>query len=245
MNEELTSESYWSKYWKSKPKIDNSIVEADFLFHDVIEKYVPKKADLSFLEIGGYPGMWAVFFAKFWGARSSLLDRYIDRDVIQSLSKTNGVDTIEVIEGDVFELEATKQFDVVMSVGFIEHFSDVSSVVSKHIEFLKPDGTLILTVPNFLGLNGFVQKSFDRETYDTHYLVTMYHNKLKKIVEDQNMEVRFVSYYGKFGVWLEDINNKPRWIRRTIYLTNIVGKFMSRFETRLFSPYLVMVANRK
>ena len=99
MNKELTSESYWSRYWKNKPKIDGSIIEKNFLFHDVLETYVPRKQDISFLEIGGYPGMWAIYFAKFWSAKSSLLDRYVDRDVIRALSDTNGVENIDVIEG--------------------------------------------------------------------------------------------------------------------------------------------------
>jgi SAM-dependent methyltransferase len=245
MNKELTSESYWSKYWKSKPKIDESTVGEDFLFHDVLEKYVPKKQDMSFLEVGGYPGMWAIYFAKFYSAKSSLLDRYADRNVIQALSKKNFVENIDVIEGDVFKLNPARKFDVVMSAGFIEHFSDVSGVVDKHIEYLKADGTLILTVPNFLGLNGLLQKMVDRETYETHFLETMYDNKLKKIVGDKNMEVIFISYYGKFCLWLEDINNKPRWLRRSIYLANVIGKFIARFESRLFSPYLVIVAKKK
>jgi SAM-dependent methyltransferase len=244
MNKELTSENYWSKYWKSKPQIDESKIEKDFLFHDVLEKYVPRKQDMSFLEIGGYPGMWAVYFAKFWSAKSSLIDRYADRDVIQALSNKNGVESIDVIEGDVFKLRPASKFDVVMSAGFIEHFSDVSSVVDKHIEYLKPDGTLVLTVPNFLGLNGRLQKILDQETYDTHFLETMYDYKLKKIISDKNMDIQYISYYGKFGVWLEDINKKPRWLRRSIYLTNIIGKFVVRFESKIFSPYLVMVAKK-
>ena len=56
------------------------------------------------------------------------------------------------------------------------------------------------------------------------------------------MEVKYISYYGKFGIWLEDINNKPRWLRRSVYLTNIIGKFIARFESRMFSPYLVIIA---
>ena len=245
MNQELTNESYWSKYWKSKPAIDESIIGKDFLFHDILEKYVPRKKEMSFLEIGGFPGMWAIYFAKFWSAKSSLLDRYADRDVIQSLSKKNGIESIDVIEGDIFKLSITKKFDVVMSVGFIEHFSDVSVVVDKHIEYMKEDGTLILTVPNFLGLNGRLQKILDRETYDTHFLDTMYDNNLTQVVIKKNIEIQHINYYGNFGVWLEDINNKPKWLRRSIYLTNIIGKFIVRFESRIFSPYLVMVAKRK
>ena len=242
MNKELTSENYWSKYWKNKPKIDELIIKKDFLFHDVLKKFVPKKKDTRFLEIGGYPGMWAIYFAKYWSAKSSLIDRYVDVDVIQALSKKNNVKKIEVIEGDIFNLKPTKKFDVVMSAGFIEHFFDVSGVLDKHIQYLKADGTLILTVPNFLGLNGLIQKRLDRETYNTHFLEMMYDKKLKKIVAEKNMEVKYISYYGKFGIWLEDINNKPRWLRRSVYLTNIIGKFIARFESRMFSPYLVIIA---
>jgi 2-polyprenyl-3-methyl-5-hydroxy-6-metoxy-1,4-benzoquinol methylase len=245
MNEELTNQKYWSKYWKTKPKIDSSIIGKDFLFHDVFNKFVPKKENMSFLEIGGYPGQWAIFFAKYWSADSTLLDRYIDRELIKSLAATNSVNNINIIEGDVFDLSVDSKFDVVMSAGFIEHFSDVASVVDRHIDYLKPDGILILTVPNLLGLNGLIQKVIDRETYDTHFLETMNDNNLKKIVSDRGLDIEYISYHSKFGVWLEDIMDKPRWVRRLVFLTNIIGKFLVRFESRIFSPYLVIVAKNK
>ena len=245
MNKELTNESYWSKYWKSKPNLDASTITQDFLFHDVLEKHIPRKRDMSFLEVGGYPGLWAIYFEKYWSANASLLDRYVDLDVIKNLHEKNQVNNIDIIEGDVFELTPTKKFDVVMSAGFIEHFYNVSDVVDKHIKYLKKDGTLILTVPNFLGLNGSVQKYLDRPTYDTHFMETMYDNRLRKILLEKNMEVRCIRYYGKFGVWLEDINNQPRWLRRSIYLANLIGRFLIRFESRMFSPYLIAVAKPK
>jgi hypothetical protein len=46
-------------------------------------------------------------------------------------------------------------------------------------------------------------------------------------------------------VWLEDISNKPRWVRRLVYLTNIIGKLLVRFESRMFSPYLILIAKNK
>jgi len=245
MNKELTSKKYWYEYWKGKPKIDSSIIAKDFLFHEVLNKYVPKKEKITFLEIGGYPGKWAIFFAKYWSANSTLLDRYIDREVIQALSKTNAVENINIIEGDVFDLSVDKKFDVVMSAGFIEHFSDVPSVVDKHVDYLKPNGILIMSVPNLLGLNGLLQKVVDRETYDTHFLETMNDQKLKEIVSSRGLDIEYISYHSKFGVWLEDINNKPRWVRRLVYLINIIGKFLVRFESRVFSPYLIVVAKNK
>ena len=245
MNEELTSKKYWSKYWKTKPKIEGLIIEKDFLFHDVLSKYVPKKQKINFLEIGGFPGQWAMFFAKYWGANSTLLDRYIDREVIQALSTTNAVKNINIIEGDVFDLSVNEKFDVVMSAGFIEHFSNVNSVIDKHIDYLEPNGILILSVPNLLGLNGLLQKIIDKETYDTHFLETMDDQNLKRIVSGKNLDIEYINYYGKFCLWLEDVDDKPRWIRRLVYLTNIVGRFLVRFESRMFSPYLIVVAKNK
>jgi len=245
MNEELTSKKYWSKYWKTKPKIEGLIIEKDFLFHDVLSKYVPKKQKINFLEIGGFPGQWAIFFAKYWGANSTLLDRYIDREVIQALSTTNAVKNINIIEGDVFDLSVNEKFDVVMSAGFIEHFSNVNSVIDKHIDYLEPNGILILSVPNLLGLNGLLQKIIDKETYDTHFLETMDDQNLKRIVSGKNLDIEYINYYGKFCLWLEDVDDKPRWIRRLVYLTNIVGRFLVRFESRMFSPYLIVVAKNK
>ncbi len=245
MNEELTIKKYWSKYWKTKPKIEGLIIEKDFLFHDVLSKYVPKKQKINFLEIGGFPGQWAIFFAKYWGANSTLLDRYIDRELIQALSTTNAVKNINIIEGDVFDLSVNEKFDVVMSAGFIEHFSNVNSVIDKHIDYLEPNGILILSVPNLLGLNGLLQKIIDKETYDTHFLETMDDQNLKRIVSGKNLDIEYINYYGKFCLWLEDVDDKPRWIRRLVYLTNIVGRFLVRFESRMFSPYLIVVAKNK
>jgi hypothetical protein len=30
-----------------------------------------------------------------------------------------------------------------------------------------------------------------------------------------------------------------------VYLTNIIGRFLVRFESRIFSPYLIVVAKNK
>ena len=174
-----------------------------------------------------------------------MLDRYIDREVIQALSTTNAVKNINIIEGDVFDLSVNEKFDVVMSAGFIEHFSNVNSVIDKHIDYLEPNGILILSVPNLLGLNGLLQKIIDKETYDTHFLETMDDQNLKRIVSGKNLDIEYINYYGKFCLWLEDVDDKPRWIRRLVYLTNIVGRFLVRFESRMFSPYLIVVAKNK
>jgi SAM-dependent methyltransferase len=48
------------------------------------------------------------------------------------------------------------QFDLVYSLGLIEHFSDFADAVAAHARLVKPSGVLVLGVPNYRGLNGWV-----------------------------------------------------------------------------------------
>jgi SAM-dependent methyltransferase len=48
------------------------------------------------------------------------------------------------------------QFDLVYSLGLIEHFRDLAEVVAAHARLVKPSGVLLLGVPNYRGLNGWI-----------------------------------------------------------------------------------------
>jgi 2-polyprenyl-3-methyl-5-hydroxy-6-metoxy-1,4-benzoquinol methylase len=47
-----------------------------------------------------------------------------------------------------FGLTPREAFDVVLSGGFIEHFTDVAAIVQKHLQLLKPGGRLVVMIPN-------------------------------------------------------------------------------------------------
>ena len=52
---------------------------------------------------------------------------------------------------DLFAVEeGFPKFDLVYSLGLIEHFADASAVVKAHRDLMKVDGTLILGVPHFI-----------------------------------------------------------------------------------------------
>ena len=54
---------------------------------------------------------------------------------------------IKVYERDLFSENFYKDmqlFDIVYSLGFVEHFDELNIVVKKHTELLKPGGILVL-----------------------------------------------------------------------------------------------------
>ena len=89
----------------------------------------------------------------------------------------HGIPTENVIHADAFSEEFLSEykgsFDMVMSLGFIEHFTDVEKAVGIHLELLKPGGTLVVEIPNLSGINRMVFRLFNRELLEMHNLRIM------------------------------------------------------------------------
>jgi SAM-dependent methyltransferase len=105
------------------------------------------------VEIGGAPGHYGAYFTKYHGYRASIIE-YSDigcrkaRENFQML----GLD-VTVYERDFLsDLSDLPRFDVVMSLGFIEHFDDVADVLRRHVSLLNKGGFLVLGLPNFRGI---------------------------------------------------------------------------------------------
>ena len=81
----------------------------------------------------------------------------------------------EHIEGDIYERDAFDtnsdllgRFDVVVSLGVVEHFRDTTEPVRAFARYLKPRGLMISTCPNMNGILGLSQKLLNRSVYDCH-----------------------------------------------------------------------------
>jgi len=69
-------------------------------------------------------------------------------DLLKSRYSTN--DQVNVQKGDVLDpLKPDRQYDIVYSVGLIEHFDPVGTAkaVASHFRYLRPGGTAIITFP--------------------------------------------------------------------------------------------------
>lgn len=245
-SDRITTREFWTAYWLSKKGSILQKVGPDFLFSDIIRKYLPLSSGLSFIEIGGFPGYFSVYFMKYFGYRVSLLDYFIDEDIVSDLVNYNEIQQkIDIIELDIFSESINRKFDVVFSSGFIEHFNDSESVIQIHFDYVSPGGYAFIALPNFRGLNGLVQRFFDPENLTAHNLDVMSPQYLGRICISKGFELIWSGYYGNFGVWLEKEKERSYFLRKSFKLINRFGKrlFRSR-ETRLFSPYIILIARR-
>ena len=74
---------------------------------------------------------------------------------------------------DFFNFSTDRKYDIVFSLGFIEHFNNTRDVILRHVDLLASSGLLLIVLPNLLGLNGWIQRRFDKENYDVHNLKSM------------------------------------------------------------------------
>jgi SAM-dependent methyltransferase len=124
-----------------------------------LERVAPVAAGDTVVEVGCSPARWLVWYAERFGARPTGLEySAAGADMSRRNMALAGVEG-EVREGDFFSDEVgSGAFDLVLSLGFIEHFDDIPRAFARHVDFMRPGGRLALGMPNFRGLIGALQR---------------------------------------------------------------------------------------
>ncbi|RYE31075.1 MAG: class I SAM-dependent methyltransferase [Sphingobacteriaceae bacterium] len=248
MSNQLTDRTFWKKYWESKKDLAVAI-KPNYTFHRILRKLIKKNTIKTAIELGGFPGYYAIYLHKYENLQTTLFDFYVHTGILVDVLAANNLSekSIGVIEGDLFKYKALKQYDLVLSCGLIEHFEDTKDIIKRHLSFLKPGGTLFITLPNFLGVNGWVQRNFDPENYSKHNVKSMQLELLAKICNELNLQEIELNHYGKFSVWLENQREKSaaaKIITKTVWFAGKVFTRIVPAETKMLSPYIVLSAKK-
>ena len=179
----------------------------------------------------------------------TLLDYFVHLPITEKLLETNDLSAgdIKIIETDLFTYQTPTQYDLVLSCGLIEHFNDTADIINRHIAFLKPGGTLFITLPNFKAVNGWFQEKFDKENYDKHNVDCMDPKLLENICKEAGLQVIQSRYFGKFSVWLENENQKTAAVKLLKKIIWWVGKLLTKalpFDSKQLSPYIILEARK-
>ena len=246
MENNLTDRSFWKSFWESRIGLIFTI-KPDYIFGDILAKIIKDKNAKTAIELGGFPGYYAIYLKKYRQMQTTLLDYFIHQGLVNQLLEKNGLQNgdINIIEADLFNYTPAEQYDMVLSFGLIEHFSDTKSIIKTHLAFLKPGGTLFITLPNFTGVNGWVQRKFDRENYDKHYIESMNPALLADYCRKLGLKNVEAYYHGGFSIWLENKAHQNATTKGFVKSLWFAGKVISkaiRTESKLLSPYIVLKA---
>ena len=248
----LTEKKLWETYWKEKPDVIEIRKKRRQLFLNEIlslfDKYLPVNENYHALEIGGAPGRYLMYFVKNFKYHAHSLDySKIGNEQTEKYFATAGI-PIKVYERDLF-LDNTDlpKFDVVFSLGLIEHFENPELVVSKHVELLKPGGILLLGAPNFSGIYHLFLKILAPSHDKTHNLKTMDIANWKNFETQLPITPIFKGYVGGFEpLVMKKMENKKfltRFLHFVVQVLMVIFsfqfKFLRRFNSKFWSGYLI------
>jgi len=246
MNKEITDKKFWEKYWGSKTIFQ--IVEENYSFSNIFKEELTDKNYKSMVEIGGFPGYFAIYFRKYWGYKTTLLDYIINHQIVEKLLKINKLKPgdIELAKTDFTKYEGSKKYDVVFSLGFIEHFEDTADIIKRHWKMVNPGGKMIIGIPNFLGINGIYQLLFDPAILNVHNLNSMDSVRLKAILKNSGIKNFKVFYVSGAMVWLESLNKRKPILRFFTRILNFIGLGLTRLgiKGKFVSTHIFIVAEK-
>ena len=243
----------WEKIWR-KGALEGYIgLERYMAINKKLDKLFKRflvKGDKKILEIGCAKAKHLIYFAREFGYEIYGID-YSESgiEIANENLKIAGIQGTILCE-DAFKTSfKSESFNVVYSMGLIEHFENPKGIINVHINLLKKGGKLIITVPNFrnslyLILSMFLRK--DKEILETHNLSIMNKEKLKELMLNQELKVLFLDYFGPINLMLVPVDIKAKPILYLMHLVNQVIGYATFFMPlpRYLCPYLVLIAEK-
>lgn len=242
----LTERKFWEDYWNNKRDTIVSKVPETGFHSQELDKVISANSFKSSVELGGFPGTFSVYIKKKYNLETTLVDYFIDRSIVDDLVALNGLKpgAINLIEDDLtLNHEVTEKYDLVFSIGLIEHFLDTKAIIKRHLDYLNPTGELLIILPNFRGINGWLQRKFDKDNYDAHNIASMDLDLLRSIAKELELKEVSVYYKGKFSIWLENIKTQPAVVKLFMKGLFVAGKVFTKvipIESKSLSPLIVL-----
>lgn len=242
-NKDLAGKNLWDK--KNLPNTKMGTDKA-IIFDDLFKQLAGEFKNKNLIEIGAIPGNFCVFFNKNFGCHVTGLD-YGDKTLFEGTMQQYGVTDYDFIDADFLDYQSDTPYDIVISHGFIEHFSDTENILKRKISLVKPGGYLITTVPNFTRLQYIFHYLFDRDNLRNHNTdKAMDKSFLEKVIKNNGFEIKFSQYSKDSRFWITDSGKK--WRRPWELFAKSIGKILntalSGVASKYTSTYLIIIAKK-
>jgi len=246
---DLTSLSYWESRQKGLHPAKDQRAIKDLL--DALEPFLRPYKNQRWIELGCSPGhMSSLLFRRIPFIPSGIDFSPQAHLYVETMAHFAGVDAT-LFQVDVREFTSAESFDVVMSFGLIEHFSNPKEILFHHIRLCKPGGLVVVTIPHFRYLQWVYHYLFDRSDLARHNLSIMNIETFRGFSEEYTLEVLYLGYVGRIQFWNVD-ETGPRMVAATRKLFSILARGVAAYflakvfppNKKLYAPWIVFVARR-
>jgi ubiquinone/menaquinone biosynthesis C-methylase UbiE len=186
---------FYERYW-----VDNRRGHGDFHYKwPAIEKYVPKKEEITILDYGCGKGE---IFTKLVSRnpKSNIIGADVSKEALSVVKKKYPKYTfVQVFDGEKLPFKSNT-FDFICALDVLEHVYDTETIFKELTRVLKKDGKLLVSVP-YHGLikNVVIALFFFDLFYDpyTPHIRSFTKKSLQKCLETNGLHIKNIGYHGK------------------------------------------------
>ncbi len=133
---------YWSREYK---KVDSKPRYCNIATINLFNRFFPDLKNKKVLDIGCGHDMVMNYFKN---KKAKIVGVDICPEVVKKMQEEG----FEIIEADCCSLPfEDNTFDIVFSIGVVEHFKDTEKAVREHIRVAKKRGKVVIIIPNLIG----------------------------------------------------------------------------------------------
>lgn len=248
MTNALIRQSSWDEQNLAYPL---QVVKKDDLLRQWLESVVPPvspKGSKRCLEVGCYPGRYSAVMGHL-GYEVNGIDLTPGvNDKLPLWLREQGCITGSFLREDFQSYKTKELFDLVFSIGFIEHFVDWEVVLEKHADLVCSRGILVVTVPNFRGsIQRRLHNWLDDKNLAGHNLDSMKPKRWAMLIEKRGFRIKHAGYTGRFLFWA---GNQERTHRQNTAL-NFIARLQKSWMVNIvpegtaeLAPYCTMIAEK-
>ena len=238
---DAAGKAYWNSVWGNLPPFELYRGPV-FEHHPVLKRFLANAGGGDAVEVGCVPGSYMIYLAKEFGYRVSGIDYSERLPYVRENLRFNGITNAELFHSDLFQFVPVRQYDLVFSQGFVEHFDDFRLVVRKHEELALPGGLVVIIVPNLTHLHRVLCGHFAPQVLSVHRFPLMDAHVLRETLEETGLEILHCDYHKTFRPtyrlpYAVDLCSRAaQKALRLLRLDNIGNRFAS--------PYLISVSRK-
>ena len=247
----ITEKEFWDNFWTNitLPSRVNENFSNDFIIADFLKKNLTSgEKSQTALEVGCAPGKWMIFLneeLQYLVEGCEYLESAVK--ITRQNLEINNIRNVVVHEGDFLSYDFKEnQYDVVLSFGFIEHFTNPESSVLKMCTILKSGGILIIGIPKFTGLNYYIAKYVDKKAKNkilpAHNLKIMNLHFFYELAKNGKIQPVEITLRGGFEPALYDISATPLWFKMLFRCLTILfhNRISQTISSEFYSSYILV-----
>lgn len=224
------------EYWKKENKLyDDYPMYCHYSTQKLLNKYIKNVKKKKVLEIGCGHGAMLDYF-KERGAFVKGID--INPEAV-FYCKSRGIDAIQADCRNIPFKD--NSFDVVFSLGVVEHFPETIKSMKEHVRLCKPNGKIIIIVPHFISLSYFGAVLWHYWRWGLNYNImtttgkAYFNEQFRKMMLNSNCKnPKVFSYFGSapLKILTKSVNKKIADFIENSYYSKNFGHLLFGISTK-------------